>query len=134
MTRAAGVSGHEYRYLQLSRDLVRFLRAIGRLKYTCVSLSVCECVCVGPGDMLDSVTRETVTPVSAHFPKTPHAPPTPPSVGTTPSLPVPDLDRSAISVAQDHLSSGGVPATVSLSGDYKDASGKVIRRYGESVY
>ena len=82
----------------------------------------------GPGDMLDSVSRDTATPISAHFPKTPHAPPTPPSVGTTPSLPVPDLDRSAISIAQDHITSGSTSSTVSLSGDYKDLSGKVIRR------
>ena len=71
--------------------------------------------------MLDSAT-----PMSA---KTPHAPPTPPSMGTTPSLPVPDLDRSAISIAKDHITSGSTSSTVSLSGDYKDASGKVIRRY-----
>ncbi|CAI8008141.1 Guanine nucleotide exchange factor subunit RIC1 [Geodia barretti] len=78
--------------------------------------------------MLDSVTRDSATPVSAHFPKTPRAPPTPPSTGTTPSLPGPDLDRSAISMAQDHLTSGSTSSTVSLSGDYRDASGKVIRR------
>jgi hypothetical protein len=95
---------------ELCKDLVRFLRAIG------------------PGDMLDSVSRDTATPISAHFPKTPHAPPTPPSVGTTPSLPVPDLDRSAISIAQDHITSGSTSSTVSLSGDYRDSSGKVIRR------
>ena len=77
--------------------------------------------------MLDSVTRDSATPVSAHFPKTPRAPSTPPSTTeTTPSLPGPDLDRSAISMAQDHLTSG---STVSLSGDFRDASGKVIRRY-----
>jgi hypothetical protein len=96
---------------ELCKDLVRFLRAIG------------------PGDMLDSVTRDSTTPVSAHFPKTPRAPPTPPSTtGTTPSLPGPDLDRSAISMAQDHLTSGSTSSTVSLSGDFRDASGKVIRR------
>jgi hypothetical protein len=96
---------------ELCKDLVRFLRAIG------------------PGDMLDSVTRDSTTPISAHFPKTPHALPTPPSVGATPtSLPVPDLDRSAISVAQDRLASGSTSSTVSLSGEYRDASGKVIRR------
>ena len=100
----------------------------------------CDCVCggngvwsllysPGPGDVLESASRDTTTPISAHFPKTPHAPPTPPSVGTTPSLPVPDLDRSAISVAQDHITSGSTSSTVNLSGDYKDASGKVIRRY-----
>lgn len=62
--------------------------------------------------------------------------PTPTSI-TTPSplatvtngLNTPDLDRSAMSIARDHLSSGSTSAVVSLSGDYKDASGKVIRRY-----
>ena len=34
-----------------------------------------------------------------------------------------------MSIARDHLSSGSTSAVVSLSGDYKDASGKVIRRY-----
>ena len=48
---------------------------------------------------------------------------------TTPSVSVaPDLDRSAVMVAMDHLSSGSTSSCVSLSGDYKDASGKVIRR------
>ena len=91
-------------------------------------------IILGPGDMLDSVTRDATTPISAHFPKTPHAPPTPPSVGTTPSLPVPDLDRSAISIAQDHIASGSTSSTVSLSGDYKDATGRVIKRYYTHMY
>ena len=47
---------------------------------------------------------------------------------TTPSLTAPDLDRSAVMVAKDHLSSGSTSHCVSLSGDYKDASGRVIRR------
>ncbi len=48
---------------------------------------------------------------------------------TTPSLvAAPDLDRSAVMVAMDHLNSGSTSSCVSLSGDYKDASGKVIRR------
>ena len=34
-----------------------------------------------------------------------------------------------MSIARDHLSSGSTSSVVSLSGDYKDASGKVIRRY-----
>ena len=96
---------------------------------------VCVCTCppppsfpAGPGDILDSqAPYDNTTPMIS---KTSHAlPPTPPSVGMTPSLPVPDLDRSAISVAKSHISSGSTSSTVSLSGDYKDASGKVIRRY-----
>ena len=67
---------------------------------------------------------------------TPLKTPTPTSSLTMPSplatvtngIDTPDLDRSAVSVARDHLSSGSTSSFVSLSGDYKDASGKVIRR------
>lgn len=69
---------------------------------------------------------------------TPHKIQTPSSAGFstsgtvggagTPSVMAPDLDRSAVMVAKDHLTSGNTSNCVSLSGDYKDASGKVIRR------
>ena len=67
---------------------------------------------------------------------TPLKTPTPTSSVSIPSplatvvngLNTPDLDRSAVSVAREHLNSGSMSAVVSLSGDYTDASGKVIRR------
>ena len=42
----------------------------------------------------------------------------------------PDLDRSAVMVAKDHLSSGSTSSSISLSGEYRDAAGKIIRRCG----
>ena len=41
---------------------------------------------------------------------------------------VPDLDQSVVSVARDYLSSGSTSNVVSVSGDYCDPSGKVIKR------
>lgn len=45
------------------------------------------------------------------------------------SMAVPDLDQSVASVARYHLSSGSTSSVVSISGDYCDSSGKVIKRY-----
>ena len=41
------------------------------------------------------------------------------------------LDHSAILMTRDHLMSSSISATVNLCGDYKDASGKMIKRYLE---
>ena len=69
---------------------------------------------------------------------TPRKTPTTPTVGVipppstegsaTPTSGGPDLDRSAMSITRDHLSSGSASGMVSLSGEYKDSTGKVIRR------
>ncbi len=45
------------------------------------------------------------------------------------SIIVPDLDQSVASVARHHLSSGSVSSIVSVSGDYCDSTGKLIKRY-----
>ena len=86
----------------------------------------------GPGECIESPTSTTVaTPATPHV-KTPLAMTTPTSAtGTMPSLVAmpPDLDLSAMSIARDHLTSGSTSSVISFSGDYKDASGKVIRRY-----
>ena len=96
--------------LQLCKDLVRFLRAIG------------------PGDLLESphITM-AMTPLKTPTPTSSLTMPSPLATVTN-GIDTPDLDRSAVSVARDHLSSGSTSSFVSLSGDYKDASGKVIRR------
>ena len=82
----------------------------------------------GSGDHLESST-----PGGSITPATPRKIPTP-TVSVTPSTSAPDLDRSAISITKDHLSSGSTSSVVSLSGDYRDASGKVIRRSVNPVY
>ena len=46
---------------------------------------------------------------------------------------VPDLDQSVASVARHHLSSGSVSSIVSVSGDYCDSTGKVIKRYQNHI-
>ena len=45
---------------------------------------------------------------------------------------VPDLDQSLASVARHHLSSGNTSNVVSVSGDYYDSTGKVIKRYSHT--
>jgi hypothetical protein len=47
---------------------------------------------------------------------------------SAPSRNVPDLDQSVVSVTRDHLSSGSTSNIVSISGDYQDSTGKVIKR------
>ena len=42
---------------------------------------------------------------------------------------VPDLDQSVASVARHHLSSGSISNVVSISGDYCDSTGKIIKRF-----
>ncbi len=83
----------------------------------------------GPGDALDSplITIAT-TPRKTPTPTQVTLPPLSTEGETTPSSAGPDLDRSAMSVTRDHLTSGGVGNVVSLSGDYKDSAGRVIRR------
>ena len=41
---------------------------------------------------------------------------------------LPDLDQSVVMVTRDHLSSGNPSGVVSVSGDYCDSSGKIIKR------
>ncbi|XP_064397549.1 guanine nucleotide exchange factor subunit RIC1-like [Halichondria panicea] len=103
---------------ELCTDLVRFLKTIA-------------CLYAGTGDTLDSplmtmatTPRKTPTPTPTRV----TLPPLSTEGGPTPTSAGPDLDRSAMSLTRDHLTSGGVANMVSLSGEYKDASGKVIRR------
>lgn len=91
---------------------------------------------LGPGDALDTPTpgssaatpHKLQTPTSAGFSSSGGGAGGGVGVATTPLLTAPDLDRSAVMVAKDHLTSGNTSNCVSLSGDYKDALGKVIRR------
>lgn len=95
---------------ELCKDLVRFLRAIGP--------------CENVETPLHGGHHTPATPL-----KTPLAPPTStPTTAVPPSPQAPDLDRSAMSVTRDHLSSGSTSSVVSFSGEYRDASGRVIRR------
>lgn len=84
---------------------------------------------LGPGDSLDSplITMAT-TPRKTPTPTQVTLPPLSVEAEATPTSAGPDLDRSAVSLTRDHLISGSVAGSVSLSGEYRDASGKVIRR------
>ena len=42
---------------------------------------------------------------------------------------IPDIDQSVVSLARDHLSSGSISGVVSVSGEYRDPSGKIIKRF-----
>ena len=48
---------------------------------------------------------------------------------SSPSNHLPDLDQSVVMVTRDHLSSGNPSSVVSVSGDYYDSSGKIIKRF-----
>ncbi len=87
------------------------------------------CLYAGTGDTLDSpLMTMATTPRKTPTPTLVTLPPLSTEGGPTPTSAGPDLDRSAMSLTRDHLTSGGVASMVSLSGEYKDASGKIIRR------
>lgn len=99
----------------LCKDLVRFLKAIG------------------PGD--GSNPTSPVSSIAGVTPSTPHSK-NPKSSGSTSLHPnsassstlLPDLDQSVVSVARDHLNSGSTSNIVSVSGDFCDSTGKIIKR------
>lgn len=116
----------------LSLSLSSFLS----LHSFCGSFLLSSSVSPGPGDGVDS-------PGSSLTPHKPHTPTSATSsfslsssattpgtgVGHFPASSTPDLDRSAFLVTRNHLTSGSTSGSVSLSGDYKDASGRMIKRY-----
>jgi hypothetical protein len=97
---------------ELSTDLVRFLKRIG------------------PGDITPVSPVFSLPTPSTPLVKTPKAsgPVSLPVTMSAPSRNVPDLDQSVVSVTRDHLSSGSTSNIVSISGDYQDSTGKVIKR------
>jgi len=99
------------------------------------------CFPSGPGEAVES--PPSTTSLSSHKPYTPlsasvlsttpsAATPTSGNVGggSGPTSTAPDLDRSIVQKARDHLTSGSTSGSINLTVDYMDASGKMIRRSG----
>ncbi|XP_019849671.1 PREDICTED: RAB6A-GEF complex partner protein 1-like isoform X2 [Amphimedon queenslandica] len=99
---------------ELAKDLVRFLKRIG------------------PGDLSPLSPVSSLPTPSTPYGAKPLKPSGPSSLGanalSSPVSNLPDLDQSVVMVTRDHLSSGNPSGVVSISGDYCDSSGKIIKR------
>ena len=67
------------------------------------------------------------SPASSMTPSTPARKPMLATPLATPTA-IPDLDQSMVSLAKEHLTSGGLGNVLSVSGEYRDPSGKIIKR------
>lgn len=74
---------------------------------------------------------DSSNPVSPVVSITPSTPGRKPMFGIPLATPtsIPDIDQSVVSLARDHLSSGSISGVVSVSGEYRDPSGKIIKRF-----